>query len=135
MSPFFSDLIQSIYVFVFLSPFLPNTLSFEEPEAVEGFTVLAYTTDTVDLDWTLPAKCNDDGCVWSSFDLSYGVTGQGETMKKALPRDNSSDVIENLTPGESYDFSITVLSDEEYSEAVNVTQRTSKSCSIPMVNI
>lgn len=53
---------------------------------------------------------------------------------RPLGPNTRSDMIGNLTPGENYNFTIIVLSYDEYSEAVSVTQRISKSCRVSLVN-
>lgn len=127
ISHFFQNLTRSTnFPFLIIS-------RFAVPEAIENITV-DYATDTVILNWTLPVKCKDGGCEWSSFTLSYGVTGQDEIKEmRPLSGNATSDVIGGLTPGESYDFNLNVLSYDQSSEPSNVTQRTRKSLQDPSI--
>ncbi|KAJ8031933.1 Tyrosine-protein phosphatase 10D [Holothuria leucospilota] len=99
----------------------PSTLELRAlPEAVDSFTVEDVTTNMVELQWTMKNRCEDGGCVWSSFYVSHVP----EFSEEIVPGNENSTIFVSLTPGESYTFRITVLSEEEESSPETVVERT-----------
>ncbi|KAJ8031952.1 Receptor-type tyrosine-protein phosphatase beta [Holothuria leucospilota] len=93
------------------------------PEAVDSFTVEEVTTTTVELQWTMKNRCDNGGCVWSSFNVSHIP----EFSEQIVPQNERSTTFTSLTPGESYTFTIIVLSEDEESSPVTVVDLTDES--------
>ncbi|XP_071820096.1 receptor-type tyrosine-protein phosphatase H-like isoform X3 [Apostichopus japonicus] len=88
------------------------------PESVAELTVGKVTTSMVELMWTMKPIC-ESNCVWTSFSVDYNGS-----MPSSISNNSRSTTITSLIPGETYDFTIIVISFQKSSAPTTVGQRT-----------
>lgn len=94
------------------------------PEAVEELFVDEYGTDDVVLAWEVKEACENGGCMWNEYNVTYWATSEvSDSGTCTAEGTRNTTTIEDLIPGSDYMFKIFVISGDERSSEEETSQR------------